>query len=56
MAVPETSIYLNHRFVTREYKIRPTRKPFDMQAVTKTPRMQALPNQEFRLGILAPDP
>jgi len=55
MSVPEATVYKYHRPIAAKYKIGLARKIFGMQAITKPSRVQALSNQELRLGVPAPD-
>ena len=55
MPMPEAAMYLNHSLVTREYYVWFTRKFLDMQPIAKPKPMQAAPDQELGLRVLAPD-
>ena len=56
MTVPKASIDLDDGLIARKHEIGLARKIFDVQAVSETPRMQTLPYQELRFGVLAPNP
>jgi len=53
VSVPETAIDKNHRFVFWQNDVRATGQRFHMQAKPEASGMQRLPDENFRLGILA---
>ena len=55
MPVPETTIYHYCDTIFGQDNIRTSRQFLIMQTKTKSTSVQSLPNQNFRLGVLATD-
>jgi hypothetical protein len=55
MSMPEAAVNEDYSPMLREHKVRFARQALVMKEIAKASRMQALPNNQFGLRILAPD-
>lgn len=56
MSVPEAAVNEDHGLVLREGDVGPPGQVLPVQSEPEPRRMELLPHQDLRLGVLAPDP